>query len=138
MTARATEHFPYAEIVRTLPVDKPWGNEVIFATGENGYVGKLITVLAGHSLSLQYHDHKDETIRMMTGEALLEHGSSADDLRRRVMYPGHTIHVPALCVHRLTAITDVLLVEVSTAAEGWRDDVVRLSDRYGRTGTTAP
>ena len=60
MTTHVAEHFPYAEIVRTLPVDKPWGSEVIFATGENAYVGKLITVLAGHSLSLQYHEHKDE------------------------------------------------------------------------------
>jgi len=41
-------------------------------------------------------------------------------------------------VHRITAVVDLLFAEVSSAAPGWRDDVVRLADRYGRDGTTAP
>lgn len=118
--------------------DKPWGHEVIFAAGEHGYVGKLITVRAGESLSLQYHSEKDETMVVVTGEALVEHGPSADRLVSRVLRSGDTMHVPATVVHRVTAVVDLLFAEVSTAAPGWRDDVVRLSDRYGRDGTTSP
>jgi mannose-6-phosphate isomerase len=128
----------YGEILTAPVQDKPWGHEVVFAGGENHYVGKLITVTAGHALSLQYHDEKDETIRVLSGEAILEHGPSVDELRTRVMRPGHTVHLAPSVVHRITAVTDVVFVEVSTAAEGWREDVVRLSDRYGRSGTSAP
>jgi mannose-6-phosphate isomerase len=127
-----------AEVVSTPIQEKPWGNEVLFADGEHGYVGKLLTVLAGQSLSMQYHHRKDETLRLLSGEAVLEHGSSADDLTIRVLHSGETFHVPPLCVHRITAVTDAVFVEVSTCQPGWRDDVVRLSDRYGRTGTSAP
>jgi len=128
----------FAEIISAPIQEKPWGHEVIFADGSNGYVGKMLNVLAGHSLSLQYHDRKDETLRLLTGEAVLEHGPSADSLTRRSVTPGETFHVPPLCVHRITAVTDAVFVEVSTAQRGWRDDVVRLSDQYGRTGTSAP
>jgi mannose-6-phosphate isomerase len=128
----------YGEILTSPRQEKPWGHEVIFATGENAYVGKLITVRAGHALSLQYHDAKDETISVLSGEAQLEHGPSDEDLRISMMLPGHTVHLSPMVVHRITAVTDVQFVEVSTAAPGWRDDVVRLSDRYGRTGTNAP
>ena len=128
----------YGEITTSAIQVKPWGNEVLFAAGENHYVGKIITVHAGQALSLQYHDRKDETIRVMSGEATLEHGPSADLLSTRVMRPGDTVHLAPSVVHRLTAITDTVLVEVSTAGPGWRDDVVRLSDRYGRSGTSAP
>jgi mannose-6-phosphate isomerase-like protein (cupin superfamily) len=128
----------YGEAVAARRQEKPWGYEVIFAAGEHDYVGKLITVRTGQSLSLQYHEAKDETISVLTGEFRLEHGPSIDDLRSRVMGPGDTVHLYPRVVHRITALTDVQFVEVSTAAPGWRDDVVRLSDRYGRTGTTAP
>jgi mannose-6-phosphate isomerase-like protein (cupin superfamily) len=128
----------YGEFVDTPRQEKPWGHEVILADGENEYVGKLITVRAGEALSLQYHDRKDETISVLTGEARLEHGPAADELRIRIMRPGHTVHLSPLVLHRITAVTDVQLIEVSTAGPGWRADVVRLSDRYGRTGTSAP
>jgi mannose-6-phosphate isomerase len=128
----------YGELLAPRRQDKPWGHEVIFATGENAYVGKLITVRAGHALSMQYHDLKDETISILSGEARLEHGPRADSLRVSVMRTGHTVHLPPTVVHRITAVTDLQFVEVSTAASGWREDVVRLSDRYGRAGTSAP
>jgi mannose-6-phosphate isomerase-like protein (cupin superfamily) len=135
MTAVTTA---YAEILTSLVQPKPWGHEVVFASGENGYVGKLITVKAGQALSLQYHLEKDETISILSGEVVLEHGPSLDDLRTRVMRPGHTVHLSPTVVHRISAVTDSQLVEVSTAAPGWREDVVRLEDRYGRTGTHSP
>jgi len=117
--------------------DKPWGHEIVFAQGEAGYVGKLITVLAGHSLSLQFHHEKDETISIVSGTALFECGT-ATELTAMVMEPGQTVHVPAGVVHRMTAVSDIVFAEASTAAPGWREDVVRLDDRYGREGTSAP
>ena len=129
---------PSAEIVTTPVQDKPWGHEVIFAAGENGYVGKIISVTAGHALSLQYHRAKDETISVVSGEALIEYGPAADRLDQQVLAPGDTIHLPPTVVHRITAVIDLVFVEASTAAPGWRDDVVRLADRYGRAGTNTP
>jgi mannose-6-phosphate isomerase len=128
----------YAEFVDAPVQRKPWGHEVSFATEENRYVGKLITVRAGEALSLQYHDEKDETICVLTGDAELEHGPAVDALRTTRMGPGQSVHLSPLVLHRITAVTDLQLVEVSTAAPGWRQDVVRLSDRYGRTGTSSP
>ncbi len=129
---------PPAEFTTAVVQAKPWGHEAIFADGAHGYVGKLITVAAGHSLSLQLHRDKDETISIVSGEATFEHGSSVALLVRRTMGPGDVAHVPPGALHRLVAVSDVVFAEVSTAAPGWREDVVRLADRYGRGGTTAP
>ncbi len=119
-------------------VAKPWGSEAVFAAGEHGYVGKLIAVRAGEALSLQYHAEKDETIAVVSGEALLEYGASAGQLVARTLRPGDAVHLAPTVVHRVTAVSDLLFAEASTAAPGWRDDVVRLADRYGRDGTTTP
>jgi len=118
--------------------DKPWGHELIFAAVDGKYAGKIIQVNAGQSLSLQYHQEKEETISVVAGEALVEYGPAADALTEARMLPGGTIHLPAGVLHRITAIADLTFAEASTAAPGWREDVVRLEDRYGRTGTSAP
>ena len=118
--------------------DKPWGHEVIFAAGEAGYVGKVISVTAGHSLSLQLHERKVETISILHGEGLVEFGPNQGALTQRTLLPGDTIHLPAFTIHRMTAKTDLVFVEASTADDGWREDVVRLEDKYGRTGTSTP
>ncbi|HYK27455.1 MAG TPA: cupin domain-containing protein [Streptosporangiaceae bacterium] len=127
-----------AEVYRAATQDKPWGHEVIFAAVEGKYVGKIIHVTAGHSLSLQYHLQKEETITVLSGAALIEYGMSADELTSQHFGPGDTIHLPPGAVHRIMAITDLSFAEASTAEPGWREDVVRLEDKYGRTGTTAP
>jgi mannose-6-phosphate isomerase len=87
---------------------------------------------------LQYHNHKEETISLLSGQAEVQYGPIDGELTKRVFTPGDTIHVPARIVHRVTAITDIVFAETSTAPPGWREDVVRLQDAYGRTGTTAP
>ena len=119
-------------------VDKPWGHEQIFAVVEGRYVGKLLTVNAGESLSLQYHEQKDETIALVSGRAELDLGTAADSLRSIALEVGTSVHVPPGLLHRLRALDDSVLVEASTADPGWREDVVRLEDRYGRDGTSAP
>jgi mannose-6-phosphate isomerase-like protein (cupin superfamily) len=139
MTAQAARTpTPRAEFARTVVQVKPWGHEVLFADGAYGYVGKLLTVDAGHALSLQLHVEKDETLTVISGEARIEHGLSDAGLRARTLRSGDIVHVPPGVLHRITAVTDVVLAEVSTGAAGWREDVVRLADRYGRTGTTRP
>jgi mannose-6-phosphate isomerase len=129
---------PHAEVYRAARQDKPWGHELIFAAVEGEYVGKIIHVTAGHSLSLQYHLRKEETSTVMSGAALVEYGPAADALTSQHLGPGDTIHLPVGTLHRITAITDLTFAEVSTAQPGWREDVVRLEDKYGRAGTTAP
>jgi mannose-6-phosphate isomerase len=127
-----------AEIYQAARQDKPWGYEQIYAAVEGEYVGKIIHVRAGQSLSLQYHEHKEETISLLSGEAELQYGPINGELTKCVFKPGDTIHLPAHVVHRVTGITDIVFAETSTAPPGWREDVVRLQDAYGRTGTTAP
>ena len=108
-------------------IEKPWGYELHWAkTGR--YVGKILHITAGHALSLQYHNLKDETIYLHSGRMLFEfeeHGT----LTKWEMKPGDVYHVTPKTVHRMTAIEDCDVLEVSTPE---LDDVVRLEDRYGR------
>jgi len=108
-------------------IEKPWGYELLWAKTDR-YVGKVIHVTAGQALSLQYHNKKTETIYLHSGRLLFEI-QEGDKLVGRQMQPGDQIHVPAGTVHRMTAIDDVDIFEVSTPEI---DDVVRLEDRYGR------
>jgi mannose-6-phosphate isomerase-like protein (cupin superfamily) len=109
-------------------VEKPWGYELHWAKTDR-YVGKLIHVNAGHALSLQYHNRKDETIYLHSGRLLFEIGDDGKNLVRREMRPGDRVHITPKTVHRMTAIEDSDIFEVSTPE---LDDVVRLEDRYGR------
>ncbi len=127
-----------ATVYRTQEQDKPWGREQIYAAAEGKYIGKIIHVSAGHSLSLQYHERKDETQFMISGEAEIQYGPVDGELTTGRFGPGDVIYLPARTVHRVTAITDLVFAETSTAYPGWREDVVRLEDAYGRSGTTAP
>ncbi len=85
---------PQAEVYRAARQDKPWGHELIFAAIGGKYIGKIIHVNAGHSLSLQYHREKEETISVMSGEALIQYGPSADRLTDQHFAAGDTIHLP--------------------------------------------
>ncbi|MCS7183246.1 MAG: cupin domain-containing protein [Thermoanaerobaculum sp.] len=120
----------------TRVVPKPWGQEEIFAETAF-YVGKILTVRAGHALSLQYHERKTETMRVLAGhgELHLGHRLNQEGLESFPLSPGSVIHLPPLTVHRIVAHTDLTLVEVSTPH---LDDVVRLEDRYGRAGSKDP
>jgi mannose-6-phosphate isomerase len=119
-------------------VEKPWGHEEIFAVVEGSYVGKTLHVNAGQALSLQFHHHKDETIAVLSGQAQIDVGADEASLRTVDLPAGSSIHVPPGLLHRVRAVSDAVLVEASTAGPGWREDVVRLSDTYGRHGTSAP
>ncbi|MDE3154791.1 MAG: cupin [Acidobacteriota bacterium] len=109
-------------------VEKPWGYELHWAKTDR-YVGKLIHVNAGQALSLQYHNRKDETIFLWAGRMLFEIAEQGGPLVQREMAPGERVHITPGTVHRMTAIDDCDVFEVSTPE---LDDVVRLQDRYGR------
>jgi mannose-6-phosphate isomerase len=121
--------------VSVILVPKPWGHETIWAHTDH-YVGKVLHIKAGHALSVQYHDRKDETIHLLSGEMIYRVSTRPEEPLREVRLragdsyrntPGH--------VHQMEAVTDCDVLEASTAH---LDDVVRLRDRYGRAGTSAP
>ena len=111
-------------------VEKPWGYELWWARTER-YVGKILHLRRGESLSLQYHNVKDETIMLQSGRLLFETRPAGEqgELRKIEMKPGDVFHIAPGTLHRMTAITDCDIFEVSTPE---LQDVVRLEDRYGR------
>ena len=114
-------------------VEKPWGYELWWAVTDR-YVGKLIHINKGHALSLQYHNLKDETIYVHAGKILFEM-QEGDALAKRELLPGQAVRVTPPTVHRMTAIEDSEIFEVSTPET---DDVVRLEDRYGEGAVSLP
>lgn len=108
-------------------IDKPWGYELLWAKTDR-YVGKILHVNKGESLSLQYHNKKDETQYILSGKIRLE-VEEGGQLVPREMGPGDAYHLTPGTKHRLTAIEDADVLEASTPE---LDDVVRLEDRYGR------
>ena len=109
-------------------IDKPWGYELLIAH-QDSYVGKILFVRAGESLSLQYHELKDETIYLHTGNAEVIIGYSEDSLASLSLEAGQSIYLKPGTIHRLEAKEDCTFFEVSTTE---LDDVVRLEDKYGR------
>ncbi len=93
------------------------------------YAGKILRVTAGHKLSVQYHEEKDETSYLLSGRLLLEQGESAATMRRRVLEPGAAWRNAPKVVHTIEALEDSVILEVSTPE---LHDVVRIEDRYGR------
>jgi len=119
---------PTAPVTR---VSKPWGHELIWAhTGR--YVGKILHINQGHALSLQYHRQKDETVHVLSGQMKFIHGESETEMVEQLMQPGDSFHITPGLRHRMVAVVDCDILEASTPE---LDDVVRLDDRYGRSGT---
>ena len=114
-------------------VEKPWGHELIWALSDS-YCGKVLFVRAGQSLSLQYHEQKDESWLIQSGRARIQLGAVGGELVEEVVGPGATFRYRPGTVHRVTALEDTTILEVSTPH---LEDVVRLEDSYGRAGTSA-
>ena len=118
----------------TKVVEKPWGNELIWAVTDR-YVGKILHIKKGHSLSLQYHNQKDETVMVLSGRMMFEFYREGEQPQVVELGPRQPFHVTPLLRHRMTALEDTEVVEVSTTE---LNDVVRLEDKYGRQGTSRP
>jgi mannose-6-phosphate isomerase len=132
-TLRAPLGKPGSGRVKVVRVPKPWGHETIWAQTDR-YVGKILHINAGQELSVQYHNRKDETVHLLAGQIVyrVQTGEHLDDVQLHV---GESFRITPGTIHQIVALTDCEVLEVSTA-EG--DDIVRLSDKYGREGTTAP
>ena len=119
--------------VDVITVPKPWGHETIWARTDM-YAGKILHINAGQALSVQYHNTKDETAHLLSGELIyrVKIGDKLEDMR---LERGQSFRITPGTVHQMEAITDCDVLEAST---GEVDDVVRLQDRYGREGTSAP
>ena len=116
-------------------VKKPWGHETIWAHTDR-YVGKILHITAGHALSVQYHQRKDETVYLLSGQ--LKYWVKLDDeedLKDMRLNAGDAFRITPGTIHYMEAVTDCDVLEASTPE---LDDVVRLKDRYGREGTSAP
>ncbi|HTS90350.1 MAG TPA: cupin [Gemmatimonadales bacterium] len=109
-------------------VEKPWGYELVWARSDR-YVGKILHVRAGQVLSLQYHNRKDETMHVLSGELILR-TQPEDTLIARPFRQGESVHIPARLIHQIEAVVDSDVLEASTPE---LDDLVRLTDRYGRS-----
>lgn len=149
--------------VEITTVPKPWGYETIWAKTDR-YVGKILHINAGHALSVQYHKRKDETVFLLsgelkywvqvsgqssgargyepgphrtagTGETPVAARSPIPDLNDVRLQVGDAFRITPGTIHYMEAVTDCDVLEVSTPE---LDDVVRLKDRYGREGTSAP
>jgi mannose-6-phosphate isomerase len=118
---------PFA--VEPTKVDKPWGYELIWALSDD-YCGKLLFVKAGESLSLQFHREKDESWLIQSGRAKLEMAAPGEKVpQSEVVGAGAAFRIRPGTVHRVTAVEDTMILEVSTPQ---LEDVVRLEDNYGR------
>lgn len=110
-------------------IEKPWGYEIVWALSEL-YCGKLLFVRAGEQLSLQFHDHKDETIFVQQGRIEIELAAPGDRVSEpQVVGAGAAFRIRPGTIHRWRALEDTVVLEASTPD---LDDVVRLEDRYGR------
>ena len=118
-----------APVVR---VEKPWGYELIWAHTD-AYVGKVLHINRGHRLSLQYHEKKVETFLLYSGRMTLVFEDERGELREAVLQAGAVHHVPAGRKHRMIAIEDCEVFEVSTPE---LQDVVRIDDTYGRASAS--
>ncbi len=112
-------------------VDKPWGYEIRWAITDR-YLGKILHVNRGEALSLQYHERKDECLLVSNGSIDIELGGADGNLEKVRMRSGDTVHLTPGTRHRITAVEDADIFEVSTPEI---EDVIRLEDRYGRAGT---
>lgn len=115
-------------------VDKPWGYEIWWAWTDD-YVGKILHVDAGHKLSVQYHERKDETSYVLKGRLYLHKGPTVEEIKATEVGGGAQWRNKPGEIHTIEAIEDSDVLEVSTPH---LDDVVRLQDSYGREGTNAP
>ena len=122
--------------VQISHVPKPWGHETIWAHTD-AYVGKILHIKAGQALSVQYHNVKDETVYLLSGQLIYRvwHAGASGGPTDVDLRLGQAYRITPNTIHQMEAVTDCDVLEVSTPH---LDDVVRLKDRYGREGTSAP
>jgi mannose-6-phosphate isomerase len=110
-------------------IKKPWGSEEVIEINEK-YMVKKLTMWAGHRCSLQYHNHKQETIYVLAGTLRILQGKTQDLLESKLYKAGDSITIPPKLIHRMEGVEDSVYLETSTPE---MEDVVRLADDYKRS-----
>ncbi len=110
-------------------LDKPWGYEIIFTPQDNPRVGKILFIKGGHRFSLQYHKEKEETLCLLKGKAKIWLENENGEIEKRLMKLKHGYHIEANKKHRIEALEDCFVVEVSSPEQG---TTVRVEDDYNR------
>jgi mannose-6-phosphate isomerase len=113
-------------------VMKPWGRERWLHEAKGPYGFKIIRIRTEHRTSLQYHQNKRESYFLLEGQAIMHYRETQDGPTLQLpMAAGTLVHVEPGSVHRVEAVNDIVLIEVSTPDDG--SDNVRLSDDYSRS-----
>ncbi len=123
---------PSPILVPPRRIEKPWGHEVLWAETDE-YAGKILSVRAGEALSLHFHEERDKTLLLIRGQITLEVGAGVSSLAQVPVREGEAFRIRPGVLHRVTAQTDVEMMEVSTPE---LDDIVRIRDRYGRVDSS--
>lgn len=114
----------------SLRIEKPWGFEIIYTPSDAPAVGKIIHVNAGKRLSLQYHDTKTETLCLLSGSAIISISDQTGEVKDIPMETNYGYFIQTGQIHRVSAVTDIDIVESSTPEKG---NTFRLSDDYNRS-----
>lgn len=109
-------------------IEKPWGKEEVIEINDK-YMMKKLTMLKGHRCSLQLHNHKKETIYVLSGQLRIISGPDQGNLTEKIYSEGESITISPGVVHRMEGVEDSTYLEASTPE---MDDVVRLVDDYKR------
>lgn len=109
-------------------IEKPWGKEEVIEINDK-YMMKKLTMLKGHRCSLQLHNHKKETIYVLSGQLRIISGPDQGNLTEKIYSEGESITISPGVVHRMEGVEDSTYLEASTPE---MDDVVRLVDDYER------
>ncbi|HOZ80903.1 MAG TPA: cupin [Candidatus Woesebacteria bacterium] len=109
-------------------ITKPWGQEIVLTENNLPYAGKILEINASHQLSLQYHDQKIETLTLVSGQAEI-----TLDQQTKPMVINQSITIQPNTIHRIKAITNCQIFEVSTPETG---TTFRLEDDYQRDNET--
>lgn len=114
-------------------INKPWGGEILLSPPEAPYAAKILEILEGKKLSLQYHDQKTETLTLFSGKTEITWGQTKETLITEEMIPLKPYHIKPGTIHRFTAITDSKIFEASSKEVG---TTVRIEDDFNRPDET--
>lgn len=107
---------------------RPWGEELMLFVVPGSYTFKKLVMNKGAKGGLQYHHKKDEGGYLVSGELLVRYDAGDGKLTERVVKVGECMHFPVGCVHQEEALTDCVIIEVSTP---FLNDRVRVEEEYG-------
>ena len=112
--------------MKTLTVEKPWGRFEQFTHNEATTV-KILSVSPNNSLSLQYHMHRAEFWRVLSGHPII-----TIDKKEINASPGDEFMIEEKALHRIATKDDAVQILEIAYGDFDEDDIIRVEDKYGR------